>query len=270
MSNSSLVSYTKLSPYKSSRNGKTIDTITIHCVVGQCGVEALGSVFQTKRASANYGIGYDGRVGLYVNESERSWCTSSRVNDERAVTIECASDAKHPYAVNAKVYAALIGLVIDICKRNNIKKLVWSTNKNERMNHLNGCNMTVHRDYENKACPGKYLYDRHGAIAAAVNAALSGTSTKTTSAAVSQTSNEVTKVTITLNVLKKGSSGAQVRTLQRLLRQLGYVNTDGKTLIKVDGDFGANTLAALKRYQKNAGLTVDGACGQKTWKSLLG
>ncbi len=174
MSNSSLVSYTKLSPHKSSRNGHKIDTISIHCVVGQCGVEALGSVFQSKEASANYGIGYDGRVGLYVDEAYRSWCTSSRANDERAVTIECASDAYHPYAVNSKVYATLIELLADICKRNGIKKLVWSTNKADRVNHKNGCNMTVHRDYNSgKSCPGDYLYNRHGAIADAVNKILS-------------------------------------------------------------------------------------------------
>ena len=169
MSNSSLVSYTKISPYKGSRNGHKIDTISIHCVVGQCGVEALGSVFQTKEASANYGIGYDGRVGMYVEEKDRSWCTSDTANDARAVTIECASDAYTPYAVNDKVYAALIELLVDICKRNGIEKLVWSTNKADRVNHKNGCNMTVHRDYANKSCPGDYLYNRHQAIADAVN-----------------------------------------------------------------------------------------------------
>ena len=169
MGNSSLVDYTKISPYKGSRYGKKIDTVSIHCVVGQCGVEALGSVFQTKEASTNYGIGYDGRVGMYVEEKDRSWCTSSTANDARAVTIECASDAYHPYAVNAKVYATLIELLTDICKRNGIKKLVWSTNKVDRVNHKNGCNMTVHRDYANKSCPGDYLYNRHQAIADAVN-----------------------------------------------------------------------------------------------------
>lgn len=169
MSNSSLASYTKLSPHKSSRNGHKIDTISIHCVVGQCGVEALGSVFQTKEASANYGIGYDGRIGLYVDEANRSWCTSSKANDERAITIECASDTTAPYAVNSKVYNALIDLLADVCKRNNIYPLKWSTNKNDRVNHKNGCNMTVHRDYANKSCPGDYLYSRHQAIADVVN-----------------------------------------------------------------------------------------------------
>ena len=113
---------------------------------------------------------------MYVEEKDRSWCTSSGANDHRAITIEVASDTTHPYAVNAKAYAAMLDLVTDICKRNGIKKLVWSTNKNERMNHLNGCNMTVHRDYANKSCPGDYLYSRHGAIAAEVNKRLGATS----------------------------------------------------------------------------------------------
>lgn len=167
--NSPLVDYTLISPYKGSRDGHKIDTVSIHCVVGQASVEGLGSVFQTKQASSNYGIGADGRIGMYVPEGERSWCTSSRANDSRAVTIECASDTKHPYAVNDKVYKTLIKLLADICKRNGIKKLVWSTDKNKRVNHLDGCNMTVHRDYANKSCPGDYLYNRHGQIAAEVN-----------------------------------------------------------------------------------------------------
>ena len=171
MSNSPLVSYTKISPNKTSPRNKKIDTITIHCVVGQCSVETLGNIFAptSRQASSNYGVGVDGRIGMYVEEKDRSWCSSSGANDHRAITIEVASDTKHPYAVNDKAFAALIDLVTDICQRNGIKKLVWSTNKNERVNHLNGCNMTVHRDYANKSCPGDYLYERHGAIAAEVN-----------------------------------------------------------------------------------------------------
>lgn len=171
MSNSKLVDYTKISPNKTSPRNHAIDTITIHCVVGQCSVETLGSIFAptSRQASSNYGVGVDGRIGMYVEEKDRSWCSSNAANDNRAITIEVASDTTHPYAVNEKAYAALIDLVTDICRRNGIKKLVWSTNKNERVNHLNGCNMTVHRDYANKSCPGDYLYERHGAIAAEVN-----------------------------------------------------------------------------------------------------
>ena len=180
MSNSKLVNYTRISPNKNSPRNHAIDTITIHCVVGQCSVETLGNIFAptSRQASSNYGIGYDGKIGMYVEEKDRSWCSSSASNDNRAITIEVASDTKHPYAVNEKAFAALLDLVTDICKRNGIKRLVWSTNKKDRMNHLNGCNMTVHRDYANKACPGDYLYKRHGEIAAEVNRRLGASAEK--------------------------------------------------------------------------------------------
>lgn len=182
MSNSPLVSYTKISPNKSSPRNHKIDTVTIHCVVGQCSVETLGNVFAptSRQASSNYGVGVDGRIGMYVEEKDRSWCSSNAANDNRAITIEVASDTKEPYAVNAKAYAALIDLLVDICKRNGIKALVWSTNKADRVNHKNGCNMTVHRDYANKSCPGTYLYERHAQIASEVNKRLGSTNIKPT------------------------------------------------------------------------------------------
>ena len=171
MSNSPLVDYTRISPNKNSPRNHKIDTITIHSVVGQCTVETLGNIFAptSRQASSNYGVGTDGKIGMYVEEKDRSWCSSNAANDNRAVTIEVASDTKHPYAVNDRAFAALLDLVTDICKRNGIKKLVWSTKKADRVNHKNGCNMTVHRDYANKSCPGDYLYNRHGEIAAEVN-----------------------------------------------------------------------------------------------------
>ena len=179
MSNSPLVDYTRISPNKNSPRNHKIDTITIHCVVGQCTVETLGNIFAptSRQASSNYGVGTDGKIGMYVEEKDRSWCSSSAANDNRAVTIEVASDTKHPYAVNDRAFAALLDLVTDICKRNGIKKLVWSTKKADRMNHKNGCNMTVHRDYANKSCPGDYLYNRNGEIAAEVNRRLGVTDT---------------------------------------------------------------------------------------------
>ncbi len=169
--NSPLVSYTKISPNKTSPRKQAIDTITIHCVVGQCSVQTLGAVFapESRQASSNYGVGYDGKIGMYCEEKDRSWCTSSGANDHRAITIEVASDTTSPYAVRPAAFDALLDLVTDICKRNGIKKLIWSTNKTDRVNHKNGCNVTVHRDYANKSCPGKYLYDRHQEIIDEVN-----------------------------------------------------------------------------------------------------
>lgn len=180
MSNSPLINYTMLSPNHSGKRTHAIDTITIHCMAGNCSIETCGQIFASaaRQASSNYGIGTDGRIALYVDEANRSWCTSSNANDQRAVTIEVANNGGAPdWPVSDKAYAALLDLVTDICKRNGIKKLVWSTSKNDRVNHLNGCNMTVHRDYAAKACPGDYLYNRHGRIADEVNQRLGAADT---------------------------------------------------------------------------------------------
>lgn len=174
--NSSLVSYTKLSPNRTSPRNHVIDCITIHCMAGNLSIESCGNVFapSSRKASANYGIGSDGRIAMYVQEKDRSWASSNAANDHRAVTIEVANDggANTGWHVSDKAMTSLINLVTDICKRNNIKKLVWSTNKNNRIKHLNGCNMTVHRDFAAKACPGDYLYNKHPYIAEQVNARL--------------------------------------------------------------------------------------------------
>ena len=176
MSNSPLVSYTKISPNKNSPRNHEIDTISIHCVVGQCSVETLGEIFTptSKQASCNYGVGADGKIGMYVEEKDRSWCTSSSSNDNRAITIEVASDTTHPYAVNAAAYEGLIKLLVDICQRNpGIKRLKWKGDKS-LIGQVDKQNMTVHRWFANKACPGDYLYNRHGEIAAEVNRRLDG------------------------------------------------------------------------------------------------
>lgn len=170
MSNSSLVKYTKISPNKTSPRDHAIDTITIHCVVGQVSVERLGEIFAptSKKASANYGIGSDGRVGMYVEEKDRSWCSSNADNDNRAITIECASDTKYPYAINDAVYKTLIELCADICKRNNIKELKWKADKS-LIGQVDKQNMTVHRWFAKKSCPGQYIYERLGQIAEEIN-----------------------------------------------------------------------------------------------------
>ena len=180
--NSPLVDVVRLTNNKTNGRNHVIDTITIHCIVGQWTAQKAVDYFATtkKQASCNYAVGCDGKVGLCVEEKDRSWCSSSKSNDNRAITIEVASDTKHPYAVNDKAYNKLIELVADICKRNGIKKLVWSTNKVNRVNHLNECNMTCHRDFKSsKSCPGEYLYSRHGEIANRVNAILNGSDKKT-------------------------------------------------------------------------------------------
>lgn len=179
MSNSPLVSYTKLSPNHSGQRTHTVDRITPHCVVGQCSVETLGNIFApaSRQASCQYGIGVDGRVGMYVEEKNRSWCSSSNANDQRAITIECASDATHPYAFNDTVYAKLIELCTDICKRYGKNKLLWFGDKTKTLNYEPASNemvLTVHRWFANKSCPGDWMYARMGDLASKVTAKLGG------------------------------------------------------------------------------------------------
>ena len=176
--NSPLVVYTKLSPNHSGKRTHAIDRISPHCVVGQLTAESLGNVFasSSREASSNYGIDKDGRVGMYVEEKNRSWCTSSNSNDQRAVTIECASDTKHPYWMNDKVYNRLIDLCTDICHRNGKDKLIWFGDKNKSLNYEPKSNemiITVHRWFANKSCPGDWLYARLGDVAKKVTENLS-------------------------------------------------------------------------------------------------
>lgn len=177
MSNSSLVSYTKLSPNNSGERTHCIDRITPHCVVGQASVESLGNTFEkpSRKASSNYGIGEDGRVGMYVEECNRSRCSSSNPNDQRAVTIECASDNEEPYAFNDRVYNKLIELCADICKRNGKDKVVWIEDKEKALKYTpkaNEMQFTVHRWFAKKSCPGPWLMERMQDLTDKVNAIL--------------------------------------------------------------------------------------------------
>ena len=174
MSNSKLVSYTKLSPNHSGKRTHFIDRITPHCVVGQLTCESICDCFTSKdkQASCNYGIGFDGKISLCVDEENRSWCSSSNSNDQRAVTIECASNKTSPYIMNEAVYNSLVNLCVDICKRNGKTKLLWFNDKSKSLSYEPKSNemvITVHRWFANKNCPGDWLYSRLGDLANTVN-----------------------------------------------------------------------------------------------------
>lgn len=184
MSNSSLVTYTKISPNKTSPRNHAIDTITIHCYVGQVTAErgCSGRRFVKYNpiggASCNYVVGYDGSIGLCVEEKDRSWCSSSKANDHRAITIETASGTKNPYEVTEKALNALIDLVTDICRRNGKTKILWFADKKKTLAYNpkpDEMVMTVHRWFAKKACPGDYLYQKHTYIAEEVNKRLTNT-----------------------------------------------------------------------------------------------
>lgn len=205
MSYSSLVDYIKISPNKTSPRNHKIDTITIHCMAGNLTIETCANVFAptSRQASSNYGVGTDGRIGCYVDENDRSWCSSNRANDMRAITIEVANDggADTGWHVSGVAMNSLIKLVADVCKRNNISKLVWSDSKDDRINHKSGCNMTVHRDFANKSCPGDYLMSKMSYIASEVNKLLSASGDSSVSGVVH-------------------SSHAQTKTLEDIAREV--------------------------------------------------
>ena len=182
MGNSSLVTYTALSPNHSGLRTHAIDRITPHCVVGQCSVEVLGDIFapESRQASSNYGIGTDGRIAMYVEEKNRSWCSSDAKNDQRAVTIECASDTTDPYAMNAAVWDALVRLCADICQRNGKRRLIWIPDREIALNYdlePDEMLLTVHRWFANKSCPGDWLYNRLGELASVVTRQLNPSGT---------------------------------------------------------------------------------------------
>lgn len=279
MSNSPLVNYKKISQYRGNWNGtryvpertNKIEYIIIHCVVGQVTVERLGEIFSRsgKNASSNYGIGYDGRVGMYVEEKDRSWCTSSGWADNRGVTIEVASDSYHPYAVTQKAWNTLIKLVADICKRNGIKELKWKADKS-LIGYPDKQNMLVHRWFDTKACPGEYLYSRHGQIAAEVNKILKNdpqpTPTPTpqkldVDGVFGYESVEALQKWLNVPWTPDGVIGGQYKDFKKYYPNITSVTFDGG---------GSDTIERLQKYLKGKGFDpkgIDGGLGPDTIKA---
>lgn len=169
MSNSPLVNYTRISPNRSSRNGNSIRKITVHHMAGNLSVETCGNVFapSSRQASSNYGIGSDGRVGMYVEEKDRAWTSSNAANDRQAVTIEVANNTLAPnWTVSDTAWNKLVDLCVDICQRNGISSLNYTGDASG--------NLTNHDMFANTGCPGPYLKPKMPELAAAVNARLNG------------------------------------------------------------------------------------------------
>lgn len=285
MSNSSLVNYTRYSPHYSSRNGKKISKITIHHMAGNLSVETCGSVFQTRQASSTYGVDSNGRVGLYVDESNRPWTSSNKANDEVAVTIEVANDQiGGQWHVSDKALAKTIDLCVDICKRNGIKKLVYTGTSSG--------NLTRHNMFAATACPGPYLQSKFPYIAQEVNKRLgSGGGSTTTQLEVDgifgyestvrlqawlgtyqdgiisgQTATVKPYITSLVSATYEGGGSACIKALQKKIVSYGPGMADGlcgkKTVLAlqkflkannfnpgtIDGYFGPNSAKALQRY----------------------
>lgn len=263
MSNSSLVVYTKLSPNHSGQRTHSIDRITPHCVVGQLSAESICACFPAGRdASCNYGIGTDGRIALCVEEKNRSWCSSSNANDQRAVTIECASDTTAPYAMNSKVYASLVNLCVDICKRNGKTKLLWFGDKDKTLNYSPKSNemvITVHRWFANKSCPGDWLYARLGNLASEVTQRLTGGSTSGGGGNVS-TDNKTLYRVQTGAFSKKSNADALVAKLKAAGFDTYMVQVDGLYKVQVGAyskkENAENQMAKLKAKGFDAFITT--------------
>lgn len=244
--NSSLISYTNLSPNHSGQRTHSIDRITPHCVVGQLTAESICGCFTSpsREASCNYGIGKDGKIALCVEEKNRSWCSSSSANDQRAVTIECASDLNAPYAMTTAVYNSLVKLCTDICKRNGKKKLLWFGDKNQTLNYSPKSDemvLTVHRWFANKSCPGDWLYSRLGDLASKVTAQLGGNTSANTG---------------TLYRVQTGafSKKANADAMEKKLKAKGFdtymVQSDGLYKVQVGAySVKANAEAMLKKVK---------------------
>jgi len=236
-----------------------IDTITIHHMAGNLTVETCGNIFANpnRGGSSNYGVGTDGRIAGYVGEENRAWTSSSKYNDFRAVTIEVANDTLSPtWTVSDEALTNTINLVVDICRRNGIKQLIYSNNKNDRVNHVNGCNVTIHSDFAATACCGPYLKALMGNICLAVNNILNGGQPTPVPTPV----NPYTKPTSPIN---SGSRGDSVKWIQWQLNIYKYG-------LAVDGSYGPATTNAVADFQKKHGLPVTGNCDMNTIYMLDG
>lgn len=266
--NSSLVQVTKLSPNNSGARVYPITRITPHCVVGQCSAETLGNIFANPsyQASSNYGIGYDGSVCMCVEEKNRSWCSSSYDNDNRAITIECASDSYEPYAFKDAVYQKLILLCVDICKRNGKKKLLWFGDKTKTLNYNPKSDemvLTVHRWFANKSCPGDWMYSRMSDLANKVTAQLNGEEIKPTP---EPEINKGEMINMELPMLRKGDNNNSVHAAMVLMKDKGYYPY---TIPSWDKLFGSKMEAGVRKMQREHNLGVDGIIGKASWTFLL-
>ncbi len=270
MSNSSLVDYIKISPNRTRNRTKKIDRITIHHMAGDLSVETCGNVFAPvkRQASSNYGIDSTGRVGLYVEEKDRAWTSSSSANDQRAVTIEVADNAKAPnWGCSDKAMSKLILLCADICNRNGIKKLIYTGNTNG--------NLTLHKWFASTDCPGAFLEKNMGLIADEVNKVLESGAT---------TYSWAKKTTNTKNILElDGYFGEKtVKATQRFLKTTvdGVVsnqptcnkkylcNSVNNVWIFKDYRYCYKGSEMVRALQKLLGTMIDGYMGAQTIKAL--
>lgn len=248
MSNSKLVNKTILTSvnYSKGRSGKKISEITIHHCAGVMTIEGIGNLFKqgSREVSAHYGIGNDGRIGQYVDESNTAWTNTHWASNCRAVTIETSnSKVGGDYPVSDKALNSLIKLVADIAKRNNLGTLV------------KGVNVTWHSMYYATACPGNYLRSKMDYI---VNEANKINSSKPTPTPAKKKYTGTFPTLPSRGYFQYWDKGTQVKYLQQFLN---WANGDK---LEVDGILGNKTLASVKKFQKATGIEQDGLFGKNS------
>lgn len=205
--NSPLVVYTRISPNRTSPRNQPITKITVHHMAGVCSVEDFGNIVAptSRQMSANYAIGNDGRIGLFCPEADRSWCSSSPMNDHRAITIEVSnSSVGGDWPIGTKAYNSLIKLCVDICKRNGIKKLYFDGTPNG--------SLTFHYMFASTACPGPWMKNHANDLCNKVNAQLNSATTNPTPAPTQPTTPSTSKTSFKVGDLVKINNGARYYT----------------------------------------------------------
>jgi peptidoglycan hydrolase-like protein with peptidoglycan-binding domain len=268
---SSLVDIVQITTNSNPRGNNRIERITPHCIVGQMAAKTCANLKHFKPggcASANYIIGKDGELLLNVPEERRAWTSGGEkkingrtgaMNDYKAITFECASDATAPYAFKPVVYEKLIEVCVDICKRHGRKRLTWIATPQEAEAYKVAADemiLTWHRWYAYKSCPGDWMYSRGQDLARQVNARLGGAEI-VVPVPVPNTENK-TLEEYKMPLIKRGSKGKAVRIWQIIVG------------VNDDGDFGPATEAATRKFQKAHGLDVDGIVGKFSWAAGLG
>ena len=268
---SSLVDIVQITTNSNPRGNNRIERITPHCIVGQMAAKTCANLKHFKPggcASANYIIGKDGELLLNVPEERRAWTSggtkkingrTGAMNDYKAITFECASDATAPYAFRPVVYEKLIEVCVDICKRHGRKRLTWIATPQEAEAYKVAADemiLTWHRWYAYKSCPGDWMYSRGQDLARQVNARLGGAEI-VVPVPVPNTENK-TLEEYKMPLIKRGSKGKAVKIWQIIVG------------VNADGDFGPATEAATKKFQKAHGLDVDGIVGKFSWAAGLG
>lgn len=205
--NSPLVVYTRISPNRTSPRNQPITKITVHHMAGVCSVEDFGNIVAptSRQMSANYAIGNDGRIGLFCPEADRSWCSSSPMNDHRAITIEVSnSSVGGDWPIGTKAYNSLIKLCVDICKRNGIKKLYFDGTPNG--------SLTFHYMFAATACPGPWMKNHANDLCNKVNSQLNAVTTNPTPAPTQPATPSTSKTSFKVGDLVKINNGARYYT----------------------------------------------------------